>query len=99
MRGHCVYQFRHTSTWLAIPVIPKAKTSDPARTAARGSIMWFTNRLGGIKRLRAGSLRRGCYIWTSRSFAPTALRMTRCLFFLLFYLKREERVVILSERA
>jgi hypothetical protein len=34
LRGHSVYQFRHTSTWLAIPVIPKAKTSDPTRTAA-----------------------------------------------------------------
>ena len=34
MRGHRVYQFRHTSTWLAILAIPKVKTSDPTRTAA-----------------------------------------------------------------
>src|SRR6266576_5275399 len=34
VRSLRVYQFRHTSTWLAILVIPKAKTSDPTRTAA-----------------------------------------------------------------
>jgi len=34
LRDHRVYQFRHTSTWLAILAIPKAKTSDPTRTAA-----------------------------------------------------------------
>src|SRR5881275_511513 len=37
VRGLRVYRFRHTSTSLATtPAIPKAKTRDPTRAAARG---------------------------------------------------------------
>src|SRR5438105_12384044 len=44
VKGLCVYQFRHTSTsWLRTLAIPKDKTRDPARAAARARSIssWF----------------------------------------------------------
>ena len=77
--GHRVCQFRHTSTsWLRTPAIPKAKTRDPTRAAARASTMREQRELGSIKRTREESLGRGIYpSQMGRWRAP--LRMTGSL--------------------
>jgi hypothetical protein len=61
VKGHRVYQFRHTSTWLAILAIPKAKTSDPTRTAASHmhdaiAVCGVNNRINAVRYSRTLAL-------------------------------------------
>src|SRR5205823_14739845 len=55
VRGLRVYRFRHTSTSLATtPAIPKAKTRDPTRAAARGATIQADPHESGTENTRAG---------------------------------------------